>query len=77
MGVAAADPEGQLCRQRYTGIYPGFIDLDVRGSMYNYSWGSAERVGKATYYINLAADAKASHSRARGTTGSRCRRMRP
>jgi hypothetical protein len=43
---------------RYTGIYPGSIDLDRRGEMYNYSWGSAERVGKATYYINLPADAK-------------------
>ena len=43
---------------RYTGIYPGYVDLDARGEMYNYSWGSAERVGKATYYINLAADAK-------------------
>jgi hypothetical protein len=43
---------------RYTGIYPGSVDVDARGYMYNYSWGSAERVGKATYYINLPADAK-------------------
>jgi hypothetical protein len=43
---------------RFTWIYPGFVDLDHRGAFYNYAWGSGERVGKATYYINLAADAK-------------------
>ena len=26
--------------------------------MFNYAWGSAERLGKATWYLNLAADAK-------------------
>lgn len=47
-----------LLETRFTWLYPGFIDLDNRGSMYNYIWGSAERAGKATWYINLAADAK-------------------
>jgi hypothetical protein len=32
--------------------------LTNRGFQYNYSWGSGERVGKATFYINLAADGK-------------------
>ena len=27
-------------------------------TFYNYAWGSGERVGEATFYINLAADAK-------------------
>jgi hypothetical protein len=43
---------------RFTWIYPGFVDPDHRGTYYNYAWGSGERVGKATFYINLAADAK-------------------
>ena len=43
---------------RYTYLYPGYIDLDKRGAMYNFAWGSGERVGKATFYINLAADVK-------------------
>ncbi len=43
---------------RYKWFHPGFLDFDNRGPLLNYSWGSAERVGKATYYINLAADAK-------------------
>src|ERR1700722_18923656 len=46
------------CMTRYTYLYPGYIDLDKRGAMYNFAWGSGERVGKSTYYINLTADAK-------------------
>jgi hypothetical protein len=50
-------PPGVL-ETRFTWVYPGYVDTDNRGSMYNYAWGSGERVGKATFYINLAADRK-------------------
>ena len=47
-----------MLETRFTWVYPGYVDIDNRGSFYNFAWGSAERVGKATFYINLAADAK-------------------
>jgi hypothetical protein len=53
-----AFPPG-MYETRYTWIYPGLVDVDYRAPIYNFAWGSAERVGKATYYINLAFDANA------------------
>src|SRR2546426_4825655 len=47
-----------MVETRYTWLYPGLTDFDNRGMLYNYSWGSGERLGSGTYYINLAADAK-------------------
>jgi hypothetical protein len=47
-----------LPETRYQWILPGILDFDNRGTLYNYSWGSGERLGKSTYYINLTADAK-------------------
>jgi hypothetical protein len=47
-----------LLETRFTFLNPGFVDIDNRGLLYNFAWGSAERLGKATWYINLAADAK-------------------
>jgi hypothetical protein len=43
---------------RFTYLDPGYVDTDNRGFQYNFAWGSGERVGKATFYINLAADVK-------------------
>ena len=42
---------------RFTFLYPGYVDVLNRGLLYNYCWGSIERLGTATWYLNLAADA--------------------
>jgi hypothetical protein len=47
-----------LVDTRFTFLYPGFVDTVNRALLYNYIWGSIERVGTASWYINLAADGK-------------------
>jgi hypothetical protein len=47
-----------LSETRFTFLYPGYIDIDNRASLYNYNWGTIERLGTSTWYLNLAADAK-------------------
>jgi hypothetical protein len=47
-----------LVETRFTFLYPGFVDTVNRALLYNYIWGSIERVGTASWYINLAADGK-------------------
>jgi hypothetical protein len=43
---------------RYTFLYPGYVDVDPRAVLYNYAWGSIERMGTPSAYFVLAADAK-------------------
>jgi hypothetical protein len=47
-----------LVETRFTFLYPGFVDTVNRALLYNYIWGSIERVGTASWYISLAADGK-------------------
>jgi hypothetical protein len=47
-----------LSETRFTFLYPGYVDIDNRASLYNYNWGTIERLGTSTWYLNLAADAK-------------------
>jgi hypothetical protein len=41
---------------RYMYLYPGHIDLDKRGAMYNFAWGSGECVGKSARDTVLGGD---------------------
>jgi hypothetical protein len=47
-----------ITETRFTFVYPGFVDTLNRAFLYNYAWGSIERVGTQTWYLNLAADGK-------------------